>query len=65
MFVHIVKIAPMSLKIDMDLLNVVKKEIGLRPSRKMLDFLMDDCVNNKALCEVLGTSWIISLFTLV
>lgn len=41
----------MNMKIGMDLLAVVKEELGLCPSRKNLDFLLAACINGRDLSK--------------
>ncbi|CBI20513.3 unnamed protein product, partial [Vitis vinifera] len=48
-FSLIAEIEPVNLKIGLDLLTAIKEELGLRPSRKSLDFLLAACVNGKDL----------------
>ncbi|CAN4104074.1 unnamed protein product [Withania somnifera] len=44
-FFQIAEQDPINLQLGLDLLQAIKKEIGLRPSRQSLDFLLTACVN--------------------
>lgn len=35
------------MQFGLDLLQAIKEELGVRPSRKSLDFLLSACVNTK------------------
>lgn len=48
-FCQIAKTDPPDVQIGMDLLQFIKDEIGLPPSRKCLDFLLGACVNARDL----------------
>ncbi|XP_059659603.1 pentatricopeptide repeat-containing protein At4g04790, mitochondrial-like isoform X2 [Cornus florida] len=46
-FCQIAETEPPDLQIGLDLLQAIKEELDLRPSRKCLDFLLSACVNAK------------------
>lgn len=48
-FCQIAEKDPINLQLGLDLLQAIKKEIGLHPSRQSLDFLLSACVNAKDL----------------
>ncbi|MCD7463903.1 hypothetical protein HAX54_051680 [Datura stramonium] len=48
-FCQIAEKDPINLQLGLDLLQAIKKEIGLLPSRQSLDFLLSACVNAKDL----------------
>ncbi|XP_015170188.1 pentatricopeptide repeat-containing protein At4g04790, mitochondrial-like isoform X2 [Solanum tuberosum] len=48
-FCQIAEQDPINLQLGLDLLQAIKKEIGLLPSRQSLDFLLSACVNAKDL----------------
>ncbi|XP_071692376.1 pentatricopeptide repeat-containing protein At4g04790, mitochondrial-like [Rutidosis leptorrhynchoides] len=48
-FYQIAEIEPTDVQFGLDLLQVIKEDIGIRPSRKSLDFLLSACVSAKDL----------------
>lgn len=48
-FCQIAEKDPINLQLGLDLLQAIKKEIGLLPSRQSLDFLLSACVKAKDL----------------
>lgn len=48
-FYQIAEQDPINLQLGLDLLQAIKKDIGLLPSRQSLDFLLSACVNAKDL----------------
>ncbi|KAG9146745.1 hypothetical protein Leryth_005059 [Lithospermum erythrorhizon] len=44
-FIEFVNQKPKDMQFGLELLRAIKEEIGLRPSRKVLDFLLDACVS--------------------
>ncbi|KAK4355281.1 hypothetical protein RND71_024252 [Anisodus tanguticus] len=48
-FCQIAEKDPINLQLGLDLLQAIKEEIGLLPSRQSLDFLLSTCVNAKDL----------------
>lgn len=48
-FSLIPEVEPVNLKNGLELLTAIKEELGLRPSRKSLDFLLAACVVSKDL----------------
>ncbi|KAK9080651.1 hypothetical protein SSX86_000409 [Deinandra increscens subsp. villosa] len=48
-FCQIAETEPTDVQFGLDLLQALKKDIGIRPSRKSLDFLLSACVNAKDL----------------
>ncbi|KAM3302517.1 hypothetical protein P3S67_017019 [Capsicum chacoense] len=61
-FCHIAEKDPINLQFGLDLLQVIKKEIGLLPSRQCLDFLLSACVKAKDLeaCHLIWEEYKIS-----
>ncbi|PHT43898.1 hypothetical protein CQW23_17923 [Capsicum baccatum] len=61
-FFHIAEKDPINLQFGLDLLQVIKKEIGLLPSRQCLDFLLSACVKAKDLeaCHLIWEEYKIS-----
>lgn len=48
-FCQITEMEPTDVQFGLDLLQTIKEDIGIRPSRKSLDFLLSACVNAKDL----------------
>ncbi|KAK1407047.1 hypothetical protein QVD17_38657 [Tagetes erecta] len=48
-FCQIAEMEPTDVQFGLDLLQAIKEDIGIRPSRKSLDFLLSACVNAKDL----------------
>lgn len=49
MFCQFAETEPVDLQIGLDLLQAIKEELGLCPSRKSLDFLLTACAKAKDL----------------
>lgn len=47
MFKSIAETEPSNVNLGLDLVSFMKEELGLGPSRKCLDFLLQFCVNAK------------------
>lgn len=48
-FCQIAEIEPIDVQFGLDLLQAIKEDIGIQPSRKSLDFLLSACVKSKDL----------------